>query len=196
MKQRKGRKGKGKSRETRRPRRAPQKPRGAAKPFEFLDHPADVGFRARGRTLEELFANAARALCNYGWEQKNVRGARRVTVRIRAATLEDLLFSWLSELVFLTDAEKWVFGTFAVRRIRRRRAGPPTAVGNLATETQSTRRKESGDGGVWDAEATASGARFDASRHRARTYIKAVTYHQLAVRRTPAGWDATVYLDV
>jgi SHS2 domain-containing protein len=42
----------------------------------------------------------------------------------------------------------------------------------------------------------AHGEKYDKARHRAGTYIKAVTYHQLSVQRTPEGWKATVYLDV
>src|SRR5207247_10470018 len=33
-----------------------------AQPFRVLEHTADVGFEAFGRTREEVFANAARAL--------------------------------------------------------------------------------------------------------------------------------------
>jgi SHS2 domain-containing protein len=40
------------------------------------------------------------------------------------------------------------------------------------------------------------GGKFDKARHRAGTYIKAVTYHQLSVKKTGEGWKATVYLDV
>ena len=49
---------------------------------------------------------------------------------------------------------------------------------------------------LWEIRGVARGEKFTKRRHRARTYIKAVTYHQLAVRQTSAGWSATVYLDV
>ncbi|MGH8459275.1 MAG: archease [Nevskiales bacterium] len=42
----------------------------------------------------------------------------------------------------------------------------------------------------------ARGEKFSKKRHRSRTYIKAVTYHQLSVKQSPAGWRATVFLDV
>jgi archease family protein len=34
------------------------------KPFEYLEHTADIKFRSYGRTLEEVFSNAAKALFN------------------------------------------------------------------------------------------------------------------------------------
>jgi SHS2 domain-containing protein len=42
----------------------------------------------------------------------------------------------------------------------------------------------------------AYGEPFDRSRHRARVAIKAVTYHQFAVTRTPEGFEARVFLDL
>ena len=114
----KGRRGKGPPREKKKPTSRKKLARPVA-PYEFLDHPADVGFLARGKTLEELFANAALALCDYGWDLSTVRVRESVAVRVRAATLEDLLFSWLSEILFLTDAEKRVFKEFKDRKSTR-----------------------------------------------------------------------------
>lgn len=170
----KGRRGKGASREARR-KPAPRKVERASQPFEFLEHPADVGFLARGKTVEELFAAAALAMCDYGWELDRVRPREKIEIRARAATLEDLIYSWLAELLFLSDAERWVFKKFVVSSIEQR---------------------ASGDAKLWEIEGTAHGERFEKKRHRPRTYIKAVTYHQLTVKQAPAGWSATVYLDV
>lgn len=173
----KGRRGRGSSRQPRpelsRPAR--KKPASApARAFWYLGHPADVGFIARGRTLEKLFAAAALALCSYGWVLGRVRARERVQIRARAATLEDLLYSWLSEVLFLADAERWVFKKFGVERV---------------TGASAPQRR-------WEVRATARGERFDKRRHRARTYIKAVTYHQLSVQQKDGVWLATVYLDV
>lgn len=176
----KGRRGKGASREPKK-KSATAKPRGAAKPFTFLDHPADVGFVARGHTLTELFENAAAAVLDYGWELDSVREADQVNLRARAATLEDLLFSWLAELVYLADAEHWVFKRVHVRQLEPPHASSPEGAAHKP---------------AWEVRGAAFGERFDKDRHRARTYIKAVTYHQLAVEESPDGWQATVFLDV
>jgi SHS2 domain-containing protein len=177
MKRNKGRRGKGSSREKKKTTRKKKLPtRSPAKPHQFLDHPADVGFIARGRTLPALFSSAALALCDYGWELESVRPSEAITLRVRAATLEDLLYSWLSEVLFLTDAEGWVFKSFRVDEVEQ-------AAGR---EGQA----------LWEAIGQARGEHFDQKRHRARTYIKAVTYHQLSVKQTRAGCQATIYLDV
>lgn len=177
----KGRRGKGASREAKK-KRAARRTTTPALPYEYLGHPADVGFLARGKTLEELFAAAAQAMVAYGWELERVKARAAVEIRARAATLEDLLYSWLSEVLFLADAERWVFKSFLVREVKSSPGPPPL--------------EEAQGKAVWEVRATARGERFVKSRHRARTYIKAVTYHQLAVTQARQGWQATVYLDV
>jgi len=179
----KGRRGKGPSRElTKRKSEARSRLRVArgSKPFRFLAHPADVGFEVRAKTLPELFAGAALALCDYGWDLAAVRPRRAITLRVRAASLEDLLFSWLAEILFLTDAEGWVFKKFLVERVEQISAG----------------RSPAPQQPLWEVVAQARGEKFSKRRHRSRTYIKAVTYHQLAVEQKRGGWRATVYLDV
>jgi len=140
-------------------------------PYEFLDHPADVGFIARGRTLKELFENAATAMLAYGWELSTVRARQRVQIQASGTDRESLLYAWLSEILSLTDARGFAFKRVAVTKYK----------------AQGTRYQVQG---------TAFGEPFDRTRHRAHTYIKAVTYHQLSVKEAPAGWTATVYLDV
>lgn len=176
------------------------------KPFEYLDHPADVGFAARGGTLAECFEAAADALADFGWEIGAVEPREPVPVRLREATLEDLLFSWLSEILYLTDAEQWVFRRFEVKRIAGEESTAETPFDSASAYAEATadrqdrqraqRKKEEESEPFWELEATAWGEKFDETRHKPRTYIKAATYHQLSVAKTPGGWEATVYIDV
>jgi SHS2 domain-containing protein len=136
-------------------------------PFEILEHPADVGFLARGCSLNELFANAALAMMSLGWELEGVGESVRRDIEAEGEDVESLLYDWLSAIVALTDAERLVLKRFVVNDLS--------------------------NGHV---RGTAWGERFDRSRHRARTYIKAVTLHQFQVRQTDRGWTARVFLDV
>ncbi|MFQ5664128.1 MAG: archease [Terriglobia bacterium] len=184
MRRAKGRRGKGTSREAKKKPGAKKKihRRALSKPYEFLDHPADVGFVARGKSLAELFAAAALAMCAYGWELDTVRARQAIEIRVRAATVEDLLYSWLSEVLFLSDAEGWVFKQFTVSRVE--------AIPNAHAKSEAIQQA------LWEVRGMGRGERFDRRHHRARTYIKAVTYHQLGVEPRNGKWQATVYLDV
>ncbi len=136
-------------------------------PWEILEHPADVGFLAYGATLEELFTNAALAMLSLGCELAGIQERERRELAATGADLEALLYAWLAEILAIADAESLVF-----RRVEVTERVP----GHLR--------------GI------AYGEKFDKARHRAGTYIKAVTYHQLRVEQTPEGWRAQVFLDV
>jgi SHS2 domain-containing protein len=82
-------------------------------PYEVLEHTADLRFRVRGRTLPEAFAEAARAVC--GTMAPNCTPgeiARRVEVE--AEDTGTLLADFLSELLYLSDAESIAFCSFSV----------------------------------------------------------------------------------
>lgn len=136
-------------------------------PFEILEHPADVGFLAHGRTLEELFANAALAMMSLGWELDAVEERESREIEATGEDTETLLYDWLSAILAVADAEGLVFRRFEVRELAQGRAR----------------------GLAW-------GVPFDKSRHHALTYVKAVTLHQFEVKQSEGGWTARVYVDV
>ncbi|RME52330.1 archease [Candidatus Woesearchaeota archaeon] len=75
------------------------------KPYEFLDHTADVKFRAYGKTLEEAFANAAKALFSVITDINNVKPKYIKRVGVKSTRLRSLLYDFLEELVTLQDTE-------------------------------------------------------------------------------------------
>lgn len=142
-------------------------------PFEILEHPADVGFLAYGETLEELFENAALAMCSIACVQEKIEEREQREITARGTDVESLLYSWLTEILAVADAEQLVFLRASVSELREPQAGTP---------------------GV--AKGIAHGEKFDRARHAAGTYIKAVTLHQFAVERTGKRFRARVYLDL
>jgi SHS2 domain-containing protein len=135
--------------------------------FEILEHPADVGFRAYGATLTELFQNAALALVSIAGDLERIEERERREIEATGSDTESLLYEWLAEIVAVADADRLV-----LRRV----------------EVTSL-----GEGRV---SGVAHGERYDRTRHRAGTAIKAVTYHKFFVEQSPTGWLAEVFLDV
>lgn len=136
-------------------------------PFEIIEHPADVGFRAWGRTREELFSNAARAMMSLACAPEGIEERKTREIESSGADDESLLYGWLADILAVQDAEQMFF-----------RRAEVTALGQGRVQ-----------GRVY-------GEKYDKQRHRAGTYVKAVTMHQLRVEQTPDGWRAQVYLDV
>ncbi len=144
-------------------------------PFEIIEHPADVGFIAYGATLVELFQNAALAMLTLACSPEGIEERERREIIARANSDESLLYAWLAEILAVADAEQLVLRRAEVTRL--------TATGSESAAPSQVR------GFVY-------GARFDRERHAAGTYLKAVTYHQFCIERTPDGWRARVFLDV
>ncbi len=90
-------------------------------------------------------------------------------VSLSAPSLDLLLHKWLSELLFITDVEGLVFSEFAV---------------------------EVDPWGEPSVDARVRGEPLDPRRHRIKTGLKAVTYHDLSVRREGETWVARVTIDV
>ena len=78
--------------------------------FEFLDHQADLAFRVRGETLEELFENAASALAAAAEAEPSgpCRKARG-KCSLRAASPEELLVAFLNELRYRLAVKNLLF---------------------------------------------------------------------------------------
>lgn len=136
------------------------------KAFEFFEHTADIGVRAYGRTLEELFINAARA--HYEVQGRfDLADRRMLKVELTATSLDELFVRWLSELLFHLSADGVCFTHFRLQ---------------FAGEQKLTVQME--------------GGAVDFSRSEVFEEVKAVTYHQLSVKQTADGWMATVIFDV
>ena len=136
--------------------------------YETFEHTADVGLRIRAADLPELFAEAGRALFSIMVDNyDDVQPAETISLDVPAAGVEDLLFDWISELIF----------TFEMRHL-------------LLCRFDVTLDDQAG------LHADAAGQMLDEQRHRIGFEVKAVTYHELKVRETDDGYMAEVIVDI
>ncbi len=119
--------------------------------FELLDHTADIGIKAYGNTIEECFENAAYGMFHILFGDSTIKEIGEYEVDLEADDIEQLLVDWLSEILYLHEAEELAFASCSVK-----------LEGNKL-------------------EARIRGEGFDPERHRVDTQIKAVTYHILEV---------------
>ena len=119
--------------------------------FEEFDHTADVGIRAYGGTLDELFANAAAGMFSLVTDLETVRPVGEYGVKVSSRDVESLLVDFLSELLFVHETQKLLFSEFDAK------------VANLGVD------------------ARVRGEPIDRARHTLRMNVKAVTYHEIRV---------------
>jgi len=122
--------------------------------FEVLEHTADIGIVARGKGLEEAFANAALGLFSLITELNTVKEMTSRELVAEARDPEDLLVEWLNGLIYFFDVENLLFCRFEFQ------------------ELLSTRFV-----------ARAYGEKADLSRHPIKLGVKAATHHMLKVEK-------------
>lgn len=86
------------------------------KPYEIFEHTADIGIIAHGSTLEKAFENAAKGMFSIISPSKKIEKKEKKLVGIsREGDDEQMVVDFLSELLYIHDTEKLVFGTFNVK---------------------------------------------------------------------------------
>jgi len=89
------------------------------KRFEEIPHTADWSFRAFGRDLRELFANAAFAMFTLEGAIPPAAGAAEITRRVAVEGIdyESLLVNWLSELLYWQEQARETYHRFVIEEI-------------------------------------------------------------------------------
>lgn len=76
--------------------------------YEFLEHTADVKFRAEGLSIEEMFSFAAEAMNDTIRGDIKILEQRAVTFDVEGKDVEELLYNFLEEFLFLLDSEDFL----------------------------------------------------------------------------------------
>jgi len=124
----------------------------AVKRFQLIEHTADTGLIAYGKTLAEAYANAAYGLFSIIAELKKVKEVEPRTLELSEEDPESLLFEWLNSLIYLFDVEMLLFKRFDITHFNDH-----------------------------ELKATCYGEKYNSSRHHLKIGVKSATYHMLKV---------------
>lgn len=135
--------------------------------YRYIDHTSDLGVEIYGKDLPELFRNGLFTIFDNILDLKTVELKETKEIEISSATMEELLFDWFRELLFL-------FGTkyFVAKEVN-----------EIKIENNKLSAKISGE-------------TFDTNRHKIKIEIKTPTYHMFKIAKTDKGYTATVIFDV
>lgn len=155
------------------------------KPFEILEHTADLRIRVFGKNPEELFKNALAGMMGYlkrptaDGQRPKAKGQRTKVfriIKISSPDLNALLVDFLSEALTLADTNQEVYREAEFLRF------PKPSADSIF--------KKDGELGF---EARLLGERID----RFDKDIKAVTYHRLNIEQNKEDfWEATIVFDI
>jgi SHS2 domain-containing protein len=134
--------------------------------YRSLSHTADARIEVRAGSLAALYANAAFGLFDVMVDLDTLEPRDEFTVRVEAASAPDVLVDLLSELIAVAEVRRVIPCRFEVTKAAT--TVVEITVGADAAEGVNLRGPP----------------------------VKAVTYHDLVVSETAAGWAAQVVFDV
>lgn len=123
--------------------------------FRYKEHQADIGIVGEGSSLEESFEEAAKAMFNIMVDIAGVKQKDKIEFSVKASTLEQLLVTFLNELLTQKDIKRMFFSQFFVNIHRHQNE--------------------------FSLRAKAFGEKIDLQRHITKTEVKAATYSGLKV---------------
>ena len=138
------------------------------KPYEYLEHTADMGMVVRGKNLSELLMHAAQGLFETIAVVGTIDETVSIEIHLTAESVEELFVAWLDELIFRHETEEVFFKCAEIQQ---------------CCETEMS--------------ATVYGEPSNFDKHAVYTEIKSVTYHQLqVVQKGDGSWFAQVIFDL
>ena len=87
------------------------------KRYEQFPHTADIGIRAYGKTLKELFANAAFAMFDVIADLEGLKTSVTQSLELKAANYEELLIAFLDELLYNFYTKSLIFSKFDIEEL-------------------------------------------------------------------------------
>ena len=81
------------------------------KKYKFLENVAiaDIAYEAYGKDLNEVFENAAMAIFELSAEIKTIDAKKKIEFKLENEKIDNLLYDFLSEILFLKDSKYMVF---------------------------------------------------------------------------------------
>lgn len=135
--------------------------------YKLIDHTADFGIQIFGSDSQALFVNAALALFDVITEMNVLTGRDFCDITVSGEDWSDLMINWLREMLYLWNGEERLVKSVRILSLSENKIFAKI---------------------YFDA--------YDPDRHTIKTEIKAVTYHQIQVKRSPSGWEARVIFDI
>jgi len=141
------------------------------KEFKILEHTADIGIMAYGKTKREVFINSAKGMFeiiagnNNGITNNNFS----CKVILKAEDLENLLVAWLNELLYIGETRLVILNKFYIKELSN-----------------------------FQIKAEVEGIKINPPSVKIEKEIKAVTYHCLEIKKDEEKgfWSAQVIFDI
>jgi len=137
--------------------------------FKYIEEVAiaDIAFEGYGKDLNELFENCALAVFDSSADIKKIDKKVKKKIELKNSNVENLLYDFLSEILFLKDSESLIFKENKVKII-----------------------------GKYKLTAVLYGENIDIDKHELKNDVKAITLHEFKIEKLQKGYKARIILDI
>lgn len=137
------------------------------KPFEMMNHTADISIKAYGKSLKELFENAALGMFNILADLEGITTSTELEIKVEAPDKQELLVEWLDELLYDFYTKHIIFCEFNITELTDK---------NLTAKVK--------------------GRFIGENKNRLKTEIKAATRHDLRIKKKEDTYEVQIVFDV
>lgn len=139
--------------------------------YKFLEDVAiaDIAYEAYGKNLNELFENAAFAIFELSADIKTINAKKKIEIRLENEKIDNLLYDFLSEILFLKDSKYVVF--------------------KRAKVSIKENKK-------YELKAVLEGDTINPEKQQLENDIKAITMHMFELKKEKKGYKAVVVVDI
>jgi SHS2 domain-containing protein len=135
--------------------------------FEVLDISGDIGIKAFGKSLNEVFMNVSLGMYSLITDLSSIKEKKTIDISAESHSLDGLLVSWLNELIFHFDTNGFIGKKIEIKHF---------------SDTRII--------------AAVSGEEFNPEYHEGKLLIKAATYHRLRIEKIGDIWEIDVIFDI
>ena len=135
----------------------------------YIEHTADILFKAEADTLDELFEQCALAVEESQIELDKVEAKEEKIITGENEKIDRLLFDFLDDLLFYKDSEQLIFSKFEIKIEQK---------------------------GKYYLHCNAKGEKIDNKKHQQKVDVKDITMHLFEVKQVEEHWQAKVLIDI
>jgi SHS2 domain-containing protein len=136
--------------------------------YKFLEHTADMKFAVQGKNLKAIFENSVLALSEFISKGEKINNATIKRFKISGRDYEELLYSFIDEIIYLLDAENFVPSKAEVKLDQRKDKIVLKAI-IFGDKTSNYKNLEG---------------------------IKSATYSEMYIKKKMGKWEAQVVVDI
>jgi SHS2 domain-containing protein len=135
--------------------------------YEFLEHISDVKFRVLENKIDQAFATSVKVLTNIIKGKNKINSKKTKEINVKGINLENLLYNFLEEFLFLFDSENFVLSK--IKKI------------NVDIKNLKVNAIILGD---------------TAQNYKISNEVKAITYNNMKIKYAKNKWEIICVIDV